>query len=176
MFLPCLDGLLCEVATVIIWRRNLECHVGCPYLLPVCRQDIIVKDLLFWENSLVFYSVQCPASGQYHFYLYHVLHGFNPCGLSINFVQDDLISISLTRYVGELPCLIRVEIFFGFVDYQEKIALIFFFSQFCLTVLLCWQLVGAYFGGSHSLPLVLHVTLLGFFWFWEVLVEICHCD
>ena len=48
--LPCLDGLLCQVAMVIIWQHKLECHVGCPYFLPLCRQDLIVKDLVFWYN------------------------------------------------------------------------------------------------------------------------------
>ena len=36
-------------------------------------------------------------------------------------------------------------------------------------------MLGAYFGGLESLPLILHETLLGFFRFWEVLVEHFHC-
>ena len=36
-------------------------------------------------------------------------------------------------------------------------------------------LLGEYFGGLHSLTLILHVTLLGFLRFWEVLVYIIHC-
>ena len=37
-------------------------------------------------------------------------------------------------------------------------------------------LLGDYCGGSYSLTLILHVTLLGFFLFREVLVDILHCD
>ena len=63
----------------------------------------------------------------------------------------------------EIPYLVSVEKFLVFVDCQENIAMIFLWTQCCLTVLLRWQLGGADFGGSHSLLLVLHVTLLGFF-------------
>ena len=74
-----------------------------------------------------------------------------------------MISISPTQSVGELPCLVRVESFLGLIDCQENISLLSLWTQYCLTALLRWTLGGADFGGLHFLPLVTHVTLLGFF-------------
>ena len=64
---------------------------------------------------------------------------------------------------GELPCLIHVESFLGFVYCQENTALLYLWAQCCFNALLRWNLGGADFGGLHSLPLVSHETLMGFF-------------
>ena len=37
-------------------------------------------------------------------------------------------------------------------------------------------LMGDYFGGVHSLPLISHVALLSFLIFWEVLVHVLQYD
>ena len=92
----------------------------CPDFLPLCCRYLIVKDLVFCENSLVFHSGQCPALVQDHFSLCLVLHGLNPGGVSINFVLGHMISISPTQYVGELPCPVCVESFLGFVDLKTS--------------------------------------------------------
>ena len=86
VFLPCLDGLLFQVATVIIWWNNMEFIVVCPDFFPVCRRYPIFEDLVYWKNSLVFDSGQCPVSVQDHFSLCIVIYGFNTGGVSINFV------------------------------------------------------------------------------------------
>ena len=37
-------------------------------------------------------------------------------------------------------------------------------------------LMREYFGRTHSLTLISNVALLGFLRFWEVLVQVLHCD
>ena len=37
-------------------------------------------------------------------------------------------------------------------------------------------LMREYFGRTHSLTLISHVALLGFLRFWEVLVQVLHCE
>ena len=160
---------------MIIWQHSLEIHVGCPDFLPVYRQDPIVKDLFFWDNSLVSHSVQCPAFGQDNFTLCLAFRWFNPCGVPINFMQYNLIFIPPDQYVRELPFLVCVEFFLGFVYCEEKIAPLLLWTQLGLTAQLR-LLLGSYFGGLHSLPLIFHMNLLGFFRFWEVLADIFHCN
>ena len=115
VILPCLNCLLCQVVKMIIWRHELEIHVGWPDLLSVRRQYFVVDYLVLFKYALVPHSVQFPAPGQDHFPLRLFFHWFNPGGFSIYFVQDYLIFIPPDWSVRELPCLVRVYCLLGIV-------------------------------------------------------------
>ena len=126
---------------MITWRHKMEIHVVCPDLLCVCRRYFVVKDLVFWEYPLVSHSLQCPALVQYHPPLCIVIHWFTPGGVTINFVEDNLICIPLARSVRELPCLVRVYISLGSYIVKKKSRR--FYSGRNLTSLIscifCWE-------------------------------------
>ena len=78
---PSLDGLFCDVAAVIIGGNKLICHVSERNLLLVCCGDLVVEDLVFWNNTLGFHAGKDGATGSDEVAGGAAAYGFNPNGV-----------------------------------------------------------------------------------------------
>ena len=72
----------------------------------------------------------------------------------------------------ELPCLVSVHCLLGIVHSYENIAIICLYLQVCVFINPLCLMMREDFGGTNSLSLIVHVALLYFLRFWEVLVQI----
>ena len=52
--------------TVIVWRNELESHVGGFDLVSVEGRDFVVEDLVFWDYALVLHTSEYASTGQNH--------------------------------------------------------------------------------------------------------------
>ena len=59
-----------NVVMVIVWRNEMESHVGGFDLVLVEGRYFVVKDLVFWEYALVLHTIECASTGQNPFPLY----------------------------------------------------------------------------------------------------------
>ena len=106
MVLPGLDGSLRQVAAMVVWGDELESHVGVTNFCSVGRRDFVIQNLVFWDDALKFHSGECPTTGQDHFSFSPVFHGFDPCGITIDVVNEHLVLIAATGAEREFTGLI----------------------------------------------------------------------
>ena len=62
-----LYGFFGNVVTVIVWRNELESHVGGFDIVSVEGRDFVVEDLVFWDNVLILHASKCASTGQNYF-------------------------------------------------------------------------------------------------------------
>ena len=67
MVFPGLDGFFGDVATVIVWRNELESHVGGFDIISIEVVYFVVEDLVFWDDALVLHKSECALMGQNSF-------------------------------------------------------------------------------------------------------------
>ena len=107
--LPRLEGLLRDVAAMVIWGHKLVCHVCLPDLVPVRRRDLVVEDLMGGDDALESHAGEALAAGKDEFAFGAVLHGFNPGGATVDVEQDHLVVVTAAGLLREAPSLIRVD-------------------------------------------------------------------
>ena len=86
MVFPCLDGLLGNVASMIIGWYKLVIHVGFLDSLFILFGCLVVEYLACWHYSTCFHSLECRAAGTYHFSFRLVFGGFHPDGVGAGMV------------------------------------------------------------------------------------------
>ena len=105
---------------MIIWRDKLVGHACIFYFQSIRRGYFIVEYLASRYYALRFHLFQGAALGQDHPPLCLVFDGFNQGGVAINFMQDNLVSVSPDRTVRELSRLVCVHGLLGFIHIDEE--------------------------------------------------------
>ena len=129
---------------------------------------------MFWENSTQFHVFKFLCAYKHHFYPCSILFWLHPCGVAVNFLDDNMAYVSPIGYVWEFTCLICVHgLFHVICRYQfvmPSLMLVFYF-------VFTWCLRRLYwFVGEDALYFPPHVPLLCFFRFKEKFSDIIGVD
>jgi hypothetical protein len=76
-----LDGLLGEVATMVIEGGELICHLGEFDFGLVCKQCLVVEYLVSWDNAVLGLLRECTTAVENEFALAVILEGLAPGGV-----------------------------------------------------------------------------------------------
>ena len=74
---PSLNGPLCDVTAVVVWRYQLVQHSQISDLVLVCLGDFVVEDLMHGRDALLFHYYETAASCLDHLPLRSILHYLN---------------------------------------------------------------------------------------------------
>ena len=124
MVFPGLDEFFGTVATMIVWRNELESHFGGFDIVLVEGRDFVVEDLVFWDDTLVLHTIECASTGQNHFPLRFFLNWLHPSGVAVDVVEEHLILVATAGALHELASLVCVDRGFRLVDRYEDVVLL----------------------------------------------------
>ena len=121
---PGLDGFFGDVETVIVWRNDLESHVGGFDLFLVEGRDFVVEDMVFWYDALVLHTIKCALTVQNHFPLRFVFDWIHPSGVAIDVVEEHFILVAAAVVLRGLASLVCVDRGFRLLDRYKDVVLL----------------------------------------------------
>jgi hypothetical protein len=88
-----LDGLLGKVAMMVIGGDKFICHLGEFNFSLVCKQCLVVKYLVSWDNAALGHSRKYVTAGENECALAVILEGFAPGGVGVHVVEDHDVAV-----------------------------------------------------------------------------------
>jgi hypothetical protein len=167
-----LDGLLGQIAPMVIRGDKFVCHLGEFDFGLVCARCLVVKYLVLWDDATLVHSRKCKTAGKNESALTVILEGLIPGGVGVHVVEDHDVAVAKAGYKGEMACLIRVHCVFQIDDPDEDIMCNNVCSWCRVAARHCYvggiRVVDGAGGidgvsGMDALALSLHVTHLSFF-------------
>jgi hypothetical protein len=107
-----LDGLLGQIAPMVIGGDEFVCHLGEFDFGFVCKQCLVVKYLVSWDNAALGHSRKCTTAGKNEFALAVILEGLAPGGVGVHVVEDHDVVVAKAGDKGETACLVHVHCVF----------------------------------------------------------------
>ncbi len=183
--LECLDGLLGKVAMMVIRTDEFVYHLGEFNLNLVCKQCLVVKYLVPWDNAALGHSRECATAGKNEFALAVVLEGLTPGGVGVHVVEDHDAAVAKARDKKEMARLVRVHCVLQIDDPDEDVmgnnvcSWRGVVDRHCCVEGIC--VIGGSGGidgisGLDALALSLHVTHLIFLQFRKILGDVFYVD
>jgi hypothetical protein len=174
-----------KVATMVIRGDKFLCHLSEFNFGLVCKQCLVVKYLVSWDNAASGYLRECATVGENEFALAVILEGLAPGGVGVHLVEDHDVVVAKARDKGETACLVHVHYFLQIGDPDEDIMCNNVRSwrgvadRYCYVRGIC--VVGGTRGidgasGTDAPALSSHVTHLSFLQFRKILGNIFYFD
>ena len=116
-----LDGLLGQIAPTVIRGDEFVCHLGEFDFGFVCKQCLVVKYLVSWDNAASGHSRKCMTVAKNEFALAVILEGLAPGGVGVHVVDDHDVAVAKAGDKRETACLIRVHCVFQINDPDEDV-------------------------------------------------------
>ncbi len=173
-----LDGLLGQIAPMVIGGDEFVCHLGEFDFGFVCKQCLVVEYFVSLNDAVLGHSRECTTAGKNEFALAVILEGLAPGGVGVHMVEDHDVVVAEAGDEGETAHLVRVHCVFQINDPAEDVMC----NNVCSW---CWVAdQHCYVGGIRvvdgtrgidgasrmdALALFSHVTHLSFFQFRKIL-------
>ena len=109
---------------MIVWRNELESHVGGFDLVSIEGRYFVVEDLVFWDDALVLHTSECALTGQNNSPLCFVFDWLQPSVVAVYVVDGHLILVTAAGALRELAFLVCVDRGFRLVDCYKYIVLL----------------------------------------------------
>ena len=119
-----MDGFFGNVATVIVWRNNLESHVGGFDLVLAEGRYFVVEELVFWDDTLVLHTSECASTVHNNPPLRFVFDWPHPSGVAVDVVEEHMILVAVVGALRELASLVCVYRDFRLIDCYKDVVLL----------------------------------------------------
>jgi hypothetical protein len=116
-----LDGLLGQIALMVIGGDKFVCHLGEFDFSFVCKQCLVVEYLVLWNDAASGQSRECTTAGENEFALAVILEGLAPGGVGVHVVEDHGVAIAEAGDKEEMAHLVRVHCVFQINDSDEDV-------------------------------------------------------
>jgi hypothetical protein len=116
-----LDCLLGKVATIVIGGGKFICHLGEFNLGLVCKQCLVVKYLVPWEDAVLSHLRQCTTAGKKEFALAVILESLAPGGIGDNMGEDHDDVVAKAGEKRETACLVHLHCVLHIDDPDEDV-------------------------------------------------------
>ncbi len=168
-----LDGLLGQIAPMVIGGERFMCHLGEFDFGLVCKRCLVVEYLVLWDDAVLGHSCKCTTVGENEFALAVILEGLAPGGVGVHVVEDHDVAVAKAGDKGKMARLVHVHCVFQINDPAEDVMCNNVSSwcgvadrRHCYVGGICivagsGGIDGA--SGTDALALSLHVTHLSFF-------------
>jgi hypothetical protein len=180
-----LDGLLGQIALMVIWEGKFVCHHGEFDFGLVCKHCLVVEYLVSWDNAALGHLRKCMMAGENEFALAVILEGLAPGGVGVHVVEDHDVAVAKAGDEGEMAHLVRVHCVFQINDLDEDVMCNNVCSWCRVADRHCYvggiRVVDGTGGidgvsGTDALALSSHVTYLSFFQFRKIIGKIFYVD
>jgi hypothetical protein len=88
------------------------CHLGEFIFGFVCKQCLVVKDLVTWDAAASGHSCKCATAGKNEFALTVILECLAPGGVGVHVVEDHDVAVAEAEDKGETAHLVSVQCVF----------------------------------------------------------------
>ncbi len=116
-----LDGLLGQIAPMVIVGDEFVCHLGEFNFGFECKQCLVVEYLVSWNDAALGHLRKCMTVGENEFALAVILEGLAPGGAGVHVVEDHDVTVAKAGDKGETAHLVRVHCVFQINDPDEGV-------------------------------------------------------
>ncbi len=109
MVLELLDGLLGEVAAMVVRGGEFVCHLGEFNFGFVCKRCLVVEYLVLWDDAALGHLHKCATAGKNEFALTFILECLAPGGFGVHMVEDQDVAAAKAGDKEDMARLVRVQ-------------------------------------------------------------------